>query len=772
MKLSACVIAGNCKESLENMFHSIRDVVDEICVIVNKNDDGTLELCNEVADKVIFDESFIKDGEIENFSVIRNASFEMPTGDMILWIDSDDTLVNPEEFRKSIERLYEAGINAVYMDYDYEFDENGNCTTQHKRERVVCPGFFEWKEPLHEVLIPKRRANVYHLPREVSYIEHDNVQGSDNTARSIRNLRILENQEKLDTRMTMYLGNALMDVGRIDEAIVAWGKYLEESKWDQERYQVWMRIFSAYKVLGKYETAKEAACSAMIEMPEINWSYLGLSEIATIEERWKDAIHYIKLFKEGKELGKEMVHNPHGMMVTPIQILMFAYTKTGDFKRAQGCAAQLIKLEPSKKDYYMKMGVDLQNQINDMNLIRSFSEVVDATPEENRHILWNSVPPSIRDYPEFAKHIPKERDESKKTVAIFCGHDDTRPWGPEDIEKGIGGSEEAVINVSREFRKNGWNVEVYANVSKEGCIDGVNWYQTAAANTRDLVDLCILWRHPHHLYSAPNAHVTWLWLHDLQDNMEPYYDEDTMARIDKVLFLSDFHRKTAPWIEEDKVFLTTNGVDTQLMLSGDNHPETVIYASSPDRGLDTLLEMWPNVIERVPEARLNIYYGFNEWFDVRYKDDPKMLKWRADAEQYMEEEESINYYGRVGQKELANAFADAAVWAYPTDFGEISCITAMKAQCGGAIPVCTAYGALSETVRHGQMIGETDNNDVDKDVFQFELIEMLKSPGRQKRIRTEMMADARCEFGWKMVVDDWCRKFQECRTGKIKRVNA
>ena len=48
--------------------------------------------------------------------------------------------------------------------------------------------------------------------------------------------------------------------------------------------------------------------------------------------------------------------------------------------------------------------------------------------------------------------------------------------------------------------------------------------------------------------------------------------------------------------------------------------------------------------------------------------------------------------------------ARTQVWAYPTEFTEIHCITALKAQEAGCWPVVTNVGALGETVQCGDKI--------------------------------------------------------------------
>ena len=44
----------------------------------------------------------------------------------------------------------------------------------------------------------------------------------------------------------------------------------------------------------------------------------------------------------------------------------------------------------------------------------------------------------------------------------------------------------------------------------------------------------------------------------------------------------------------------------------------MIYSSSPDRGLELLLSLFPKVKEQVPEAKLDIFYGFENFQDQEY----------------------------------------------------------------------------------------------------------------------------------------------------------
>ena len=86
-----------------------------------------------------------------------------------------------------------------------------------------------------------------------------------------------------------------------------------------------------------------------------------------------------------------------------------------------------------------------------------------------------------------------------------------------------------------------------------------------------------------------------------------------------------------------------------------NNPK-FIYSSSPDRGLDTLLNLWLQIRKEFPDAELHVYYGFGNWdkaISQRNNENEKRLR-----DQILEnmKQPGIFYHGRVNQDELAKDF--------------------------------------------------------------------------------------------------------------------
>lgn len=127
------------------------------------------------------------------------------------------------------------------------------------------------------------------------------------------------------------------------------------------------------------------------------------------------------------------------------------------------------------------------------------------------------------------------------------------------------------------------------------------------------------------------------------------------------------------------------------------HKHSVGYFSSYDRGLICLLELWPQVLKQIPDAMLDIYYGW-DLYDKMHHANPEMMKKKWQVIRQISGLKGVTEHGRVSHTELAKAMKATKVWSYPTEFTEIHCITALKAQEANCIPVTTDCYALETTV--------------------------------------------------------------------------
>lgn len=183
----------------------------------------------------------------------------------------------------------------------------------------------------------------------------------------------------------------------------------------------------------------------------------------------------------------------------------------------------------------------------------------------------------------------------------------------------------------------------------------------------------------------------------------------------------------------------------------------IIYTSDNDRGLQHLLEMWPKIIEAVPDATLHCFYGW-QLFDKFYSGNPASMMWK-DKIMELTKQKGITYEGRVSQDQIKQEYLTSGIWAYPAHFGEINCISAIKAQAYGCEPVVVNYAALRETVQFGRKVEGDIYDQETKDEYAKQLIEALKTPMTEEK-RKEMQEWANNNYSWDKVAKDWKEVFK------------
>lgn len=291
------------------------------------------------------------------------------------------------------------------------------------------------------------------------------------------------------------------------------------------------------------------------------------------------------------------------------------------------------------------------------------------------------------------------RPAATTVVAIFCLHrtpdaPDGR-WGSNSLEqRGIGGSEEAVILMSRELAALGYHVEVYAyppdrQVGLDGF--GVWWLpvHTYSANGLAPPDVFISWRAYALAAQGGVRALNFLWLHDrVIPTLAP---PELVAQLTGLLVLSEHHKAQLPPHAMSKALLTRNGVASSFWLRGRNHAHDFIFASHPERGLEQLLQIWPVISGAVAGAQLHLYHGFPPTYGQTGAPEQELVNMRAFRQRVeqllLRHASSVHMHGMVNQSTLARAYASAGFWLYPTSMAETSCISAMKAMGNGAIPI-------------------------------------------------------------------------------------
>lgn len=280
-------------------------------------------------------------------------------------------------------------------------------------------------------------------------------------------------------------------------------------------------------------------------------------------------------------------------------------------------------------------------------------------------------------------------------------------WRPKDIETFLAGSQECVVLLAEAFQRLGHTVNVFLHgptksVKEE--YNQVNYDDFSNFSVSDFTTATIILFkiNPLPVDDRLNNVNVIFWSSDVQKTVQPN------RYIKKYVCLTDFHRKRNEW---PNALVIPHGVDLTSLNANraEKEHETMIYCSSPDRGLPTVLSHF-NLMKRFhPDLKLYITYGFKivkqilgQCFSQIRTDEISLQNICA------AEADRLFYCADLPKNELEKRLWKSKYWVLPLGQAdsELFCISAVKAQYCGCIPVIFRKGALNETV--GQWIDFTD----------------------------------------------------------------
>ncbi len=745
--ISICVIAKNEAKNMGPFRKTVRELIshpkDEVVFVDTGSTDGTKALAKKYGWRVIEaphlctqrlatlgekwlpkhwtdwkDQPHFDGGILESFSAARQISFDAAQNEICLWLDLDDSVENPQFLRPMIDWAFKDCTNgAIFLRYDYAHDPIDHAvTTTLFRERIVTKSTWMWKGLCHETILPRTdelrgTAKLVRDPACPIFVVHRNPK--PHKFSDLRNYIVLRNdlesnKEYRDPRTLFYLGNACRGLGEHLEAIRWYMEFVKRSGSRDDIYSAWLSTIGAWCELNRPYKALTAANEAKRILPHDPRAYYSAANCWMKLENWANVIAEVKLGDCFPMRDTLHAVDPCGVYFQPAALAAIAAKELRLPDEAVQFAARAMEARnqlPLAREFL----TDLRQWADAEKYGQDVMRVIQYAPDQNAAVQALRLPPH---YVEFGmgekEKVVYKPIEGNPTIAFWCGLS-PEAWGPNSYKEGMGASEKMVILMASNLVSQGYNVTVYCACSTPNVIvNGVKWMHTANFNPDLYRDFLVIWRAPRILEAVPfRAGKIFVWMHDVGSNA--WWTPPVLARIDKVMFLSQFQRSLHPAVPDDKVYITRNAIDFDLQIyKGEPRTKKIIYCSSPDRGMKTAIQQF----KRSGLARLgytlHLFYSFTKVFKINamkqgYTFIPEEGLERNMYEYWDEcmelcDGKTVIYRGRVGWDVLATEFKTAEIWFYPTKFDEISCVSAMEAMAAGCKVVATKYAALAETL--------------------------------------------------------------------------
>jgi glycosyltransferase involved in cell wall biosynthesis len=189
-------------------------------------------------------------------------------------------------------------------------------------------------------------------------------------------------------------------------------------------------------------------------------------------------------------------------------------------------------------------------------------------------------------------------------------------------------------------------------------------------------------------------------------------------------------------------------------------PPVLAYTSTPFRGLELLVEMFPTIRKAVPQVRLEVYSSMKVYQMPEGEDEQSFGR----IYRVCRETEGIDYVGSLPQPELARRLRSVTALVYPNIFPETLCLAVLEAMAAGCGVITSDLAALPETTAgFARLIPITTPRDVYKQNFCDAVVDFLQRSAAQNASQdVEKMLQAQvCYVNERCT---WARKAQQWET--------
>jgi hypothetical protein len=329
-------------------------------------------------------------------------------------------------------------------------------------------------------------------------------------------------------------------------------------------------------------------------------------------------------------------------------------------------------------------------------------------------------------------------------------------WDPS--EKKLGGSEQAIVNLSENWVGLGKKVIVYGEVP-DITLNGVEYKPWYKFNYNLKYKNLILWRMYGLISVLPFGISADFIAFDAHDNfvneVQKYYFK-YKKYADKIFVKSIYHKEcflecVDSNFDENKIVIIENGVRINNFQIKDNsiqrNPYRFCYCSCYTRGLDKLIsKLWPMIYSYEPRAELHVYYGMDN-----IKDD-KYVKYL----QFLLSQPGVMDHGRQSVDIIAREKYMSTFQLYLTNSKtEIDCISIKESIITGCIPIITNFGVFKE--RTGIHLDFNDDNQIK--MAGINIINLFINPHKVEFYKNEIIKAKSKILDWDKIACEWTKYF-------------
>jgi glycosyltransferase involved in cell wall biosynthesis len=292
-----------------------------------------------------------------------------------------------------------------------------------------------------------------------------------------------------------------------------------------------------------------------------------------------------------------------------------------------------------------------------------------------------------------------------------------------------GGIESSVAQLAEALARRGHDVTVFNGVRAPSREYGVQWrpFEEAGAGARGDIGIAVA---SPKAFGGASFRSPIFWLHNPVKTSRIIRRGEVWLLVRTrplIVVLGAYHASLMPkWLPSKGTAIVHHGIHEDFFRpepAPEAPPPRAIFTSQPYRGLDWLLDLWPDIKRQVPAATFDVFAPKNH---------------QAAANAARNALDGVTFRGSIARAALAQNLRSARVQLIPGHRDETYCLAAAEATASGVPIVSLGIGSLSERVKDGQ----TGFIARSKDEFIAKTVALLSDDGLWQGMHRACLADA------------------------------
>ncbi len=550
------------------------------------------------------------------------------------------------------------------------------------------------------------------------------------------------NNDDIYLRYGFYIAQSYFDYGDYIKAIEWYKITLNNNNWYQEKYISCLKLFELYSLLNKIETGIYYLVEAFKYDKTRCECLLHLIKYYCNNEQNDIAYLYyynFKKFYENEYLNQINIANNKLFVecdkfnfYLPYYMIIVSDKVKNLYSEVTHTICKMFEIIFIKKYnifneffignllYNLQFFIDICI-INNSNFINLFQEYITHLENNNYNLFKHDFIQLYLKYNIKIKNIdlslPKTKftiEECKKSnkILFFTGFSNILWNYTYSLTNGLGGSETAVINLSQYFPSN-YEIYIAGEVSEEK-INNITYLNfQSLSNIINVVPFhtVIVSRYISFYELFPNTsfYQSFIWGHDI--NLHNYgckldvnfILKKWLPKINLCVCQTEWHIEQFKILYpelKNKLIHINNGISVEKFVYKTNKiTNSFIYSSCSERGLDRLLELWPQIQTELYEPKLFIC-SYNKFPSNNYENQLNDI---------IKKYNNITHLGSLSQDKLYELLSSIEYWLYPTNWPETSCITSMEMLMSNVICLYYPIAGLVNTLQNYGIIISKEN---------------------------------------------------------------